>query len=138
MVDKYPDFWHVIAGSGPLGAFLGYIVIAFICADVSLLIEASNRNLSSKNTPVKFSWSFLVAANIPRLIANFLCIPIVIRLCYEYIDMKWMIFLSIGIGFAVDRLGMLLKNVGVLTSNKLAQGVADKLAPTDPTITPKQ
>lgn len=138
MVDKYPDFWHVLVGNGSLGSFLGYIVIAFICADVSLLIEASNRDIASKATPVKFSWSFLVAANIPRLIANFLCIPILIRLIYQYVAPDYMLFLSIGVGFAVDRLGMLLKNIGVLTSSKIAAQIADKLSPTDPTITPKQ
>lgn len=134
---KYPDFWKVLIGNGPLGAFLGYLAIAFVCAAVSILIEVANRDVATPTTPVKMSWSFLFAANFARLIANFLCIPIVIRLIYEYIDIKWMLFIAIGIGFGVDRLALLLKKVGVLTTDKLAKQVADKLAPTDATITTK-
>lgn len=137
MLKQYPDFWHVLIGNGSLGTFLAYIVVSFICAFVSVLIEASNRNLSSTNTPVKFSWAFLFASNLPRFVANLLLIPIFIRLLYEYVDVKYMLFLAIGIGAGVDRLAMLFKNIGVLTSNKLAAGVAQKLSPTDPTIITK-
>lgn len=136
MLKKYPDFWHVIIGNGSTGAFLGYVVVAIVCAAVSVLIEASNRDLSSSNSPVKFSWKFLWAANAGRFIANFLCIPIAIRLIYEYAGAEVMLFLSIGIGFGVDRLGMLLKNAGILTTNRLAKQVADKLSATDVTVTP--
>lgn len=138
MVTKYPDFWKVIIGNAPLGSLLGYIVVAYICAGVSILIEASNRNITSANTPIKFSWQFLIAANIPRILANFMLIPIFIRLIFEYIsNPTWMLFVAIGIGAGVDRLAMLFKNIGVLTSDKIAKGVADKLTPSDPTITPK-
>jgi len=137
MVTQYPDFWKVVIGNGPLGAFLGFIAIGFFCAAVSLLIEVVNRDVASANTPVKTSWKFMFAANFARLVANLLCIPIVIRLIYEYVDFKWMLFLTIGIGFGVDRLALLLKKFGVLTTDKLAKEVADKLAPTDPTITVK-
>ncbi len=136
-MNKYPDFWHTLIGNGSIGAFLGFMVIGYICAMVSLLIEASTRSLSSTNTPVKFSWHFLWASNLLRLIANLLLIPIVIRLVYEYVDAKWMLFLAIGIGAGVDGLAMIFKNIGLLTTNKLAAKVAEKLAPTDPTITPK-
>lgn len=136
-MNKYPDFWHTVVGNGPIGAFLGFLFIGYICAVISLLIEASTRNIGSDNTPVKFSVRFLMAANLLRLIANLLLIPVFIRLTYEYVDPKWMLFLSIGIGAGVDVLAMIFKNIGVLTTNKLAAKVAEKLAPTDPTITPK-
>jgi len=136
-MNKYPDFWHTVVGSGPVGAFLGFMFIGYICAMVSLLIETNTRDISSANTPVKFSLKFLWAANVKRLIANLLLIPVFIRLTYEYVDPKWMLFISIGIGAGVDVLAMIFKNIGVLTTNKLAAKVAEKLAPNDPTITTK-
>ena len=139
MVKEYPDFWSIIIGKGPLGSLLAYLVIAVFCAAISALISVANRDISNTSTPNKIVWSFFFAHNIARLLINVLCIPIVIRLVYEYIpDMKLMLFISIGIGFGSDRLALLLKNMGVLTTNKIAQLVADKVASTDVNVTPKQ
>lgn len=132
------DFWQVILGDGSLGAFLAYLVIAYFAATASLLFEASNRDISSINTPVKWSTKFLLASNVLRLIANLFAIPLLIRLEYEYIDMKWMILIVIAEGILIDRAFMVLKNIGVLASDKFASRVADNVAKDDFTITKKQ
>ena len=137
-MNKYPDFWNVILGNGSLGAFLAYLVIAYFSAFASLLFEASNRDIASDNTPKKWSTRFLLAANILRLIANFLAIPLLIRLEYEYVDMKWMIILVIAEGILIDRAFMFLKNIGVMASDKFAKGVADKISENDLIVTKKQ
>src|SRR5687768_8596889 len=117
-MNKYPDFMSVLLGNGPIGFFFGFVVIAIICAFVSLLIEANSRDLKSANTPEQFSYKFMLAHNLLRIVANILLIPIFIRLCYEWIPMPWMLIAAIGIGAGSDRLGLLLKNIGVLTTNK--------------------
>jgi hypothetical protein len=134
MIEKYPDFWNIILGNGSLGAFLAYLVIAYVSAIVSLLLEASKRDIASSNTPVKFSYRFLFAANTKRLIANFLAVPLLIRLVYEYGEMKWMILVAITIGVIIDRAAMWLKNIGVLTSNKAAARVAQQIGKDDLTV----
>lgn len=136
MITKYPDFWTVLLGNGPLGAFLAYLVIAYFAAAASLIHEAGNRDISSDNTPKKWSWGYLYAANVFRLIANFLSLPLLIRLVYEYIDMKWMILLAIASGILIDRAFMILKNIGVLASDKYASKFAEKIQD-DLTITKK-
>ena len=132
------DFWNIILGNGSLGAFLAYLVIAYFAATASLLFEASNRNIASSNTPVKWSTKFLLASNVYRLIANLLAIPLIIRVAYDQIDMKWMVLLSIGFGLLFDRAFMFLKNIGVLASDKFASKIADKISQTDLQVTPKQ
>lgn len=134
---KYPDFWNVILGNGSLGAFLAYLVIAYFAAAASLIHEASNRDIASTNTPHQWSWKFLLAANLWRLVANFMAIPLLIRLEYEYIDMKWMILLDIAQGILIDRAFMVLKNIGVLSSDKYAKGIAGKIAEADFTVIKK-
>jgi len=124
---KYPDFWNVLLGNGSLGAFLAYLVIAYFAAIASLLFEASNRDIASDNTPKKWSTKFLLASNLLRLIANVLAIPLLIRMEYEYFDMKWMILLVIGEGILIDRAFMVLKNIGVLASDKFASRFASKI-----------
>lgn len=132
---QYPDFWQVILGNGSLGSFLAYLVIAYFAAAASLIHEASNRDIASTNTPIKFSWKFLFAANLWRLVSNFLAIPLLIRLVYEYVDMKWMILVCIASGLLIDRAFMVLKNIGVLASNKFASKIADKINNDDLTVT---
>lgn len=137
-MNNYPDFWNVLLGNGSLGAFLAYLVIAYFSACASLLFEASNRDIASASTPVKWSTRFLLAANMLRLIANFLAIPLLVRLEYEYVDMKWMILLVIAEGILIDRAFMFLKNIGVLTSDRFASKFANKISENDLIITKKQ
>lgn len=124
---KYPDFWTVLVGSGGPGFLLGYIVIAFICAGAIVLYDISTRDVNSTRTPVRFSFRFWIADNLARVLANLLLIPIAIRLCYEYINPTWMLFVAAGIGFGIDGLGMIAKRFGLLTTNKLASRIAEKL-----------
>lgn len=137
-MNKYPEFWNVILGNGSLGAFLAYLVIAYFAATASLLFEASNRDIASTNTPVKWSTKFLLASNVFRLLANLLAIPLLIRMEYEYIDMKWMILLVVTEGILIDRAFMFLKNIGVLASDKFASKFASKIAENDLIVTKKQ
>jgi ethanolamine transporter EutH len=126
-MNKYPDFVSVLLGKGPAGLFFGLVTIAIICAIISLLIEVNNRDVNSANTPIKFSYKFMLAHNLLRIIISFLLVPITIRLTYEYIPNAWMLFVSVGIGAGADRLALLFKNIGILTTNKLASKVADKV-----------
>lgn len=137
MIQQYPDFWNTLLGHGSLGAFLAYLVISYFAAMGSLLFEASNRDIASDSTPKKWSTKFLLASNILRLLANLLAIPLLIRVEYEYIDMKWMILLVIAQGVLFDRAFMVLKNIGVLASNKFASKIADKIAENDLIVTKK-
>ena len=136
-MNKYPDFWKVILGKGTAGAFLAFTVIALVCVAISVLIEVSKRDVASPNSPVKFSWKFMLAANLPRFVANILAIPICIRLTYEYVDPKWMVLLSVVIGIMVDQLANWLKNLGILTANKITEKIKDQVTQDDHTITPK-
>lgn len=135
---KYPDFWNVLLGNGSLGAFLAYLVIAYFAATASLMFEASNRDIASNSTPKRWSTKFLFAANWLRLLANLLAIPLLVRMEYEYIDMKWMILIVIAEGILIDRAFMVLKNIGILASDKFASRIADKVAKDDLIITKKQ
>lgn len=128
---KYPDFWTVLVGSGGAGTLLGYIVMTYICATALIFIEASTRNVASAATPVKWSWRFFGADNLARIIADVLLLPITIRLVYQYLPPTAMLFAACGIGFGVDALALVAKNYGILTTDKLAKLVANKLSATD-------
>ena len=123
---KYPDFFSILVGTNA-GFLLGYIVIAAFCAMVIIFIDAAGRDVSSPRTPGKFYLRFWLADNLARVIANLLLIPITIRLCYEYVPPVWMLALSSGIGFGVDGLAMLAKKFGILTTNKLAERMTQKI-----------
>ncbi len=130
---KYTDFWEIIIGPGPVGAFLAFIVISYICAFVSLLVEANNRDLQSPNSPVKFSWKFMLMANLNRIIGNLMLVPIAVRIFYPKMAHEAMVLTAVGIGICFDRIFMWLKNKGAaLFSNAdLAAKAMDKVAPTD-------
>lgn len=137
-MNKYPDFWNVLLGNGSAGAFLAYLVISYFAATASLLFEASNRDIASDSTPKKWSTKFLLASNVFRLLANLLTVPLLIRLEYQYIGMEWMILIVIAQGVLFDRAFMILKNIGVLASDKFASKFANKISENDLIVTKKQ
>lgn len=124
---NYPDFWSVLLGKGPTGFFLGYFVVALICAAALMFVELQTRNADSKRTPEKFNFKFWIYDNIARFVGNPLLIFLAIRACYEYVPPVGMLFVSMGIGFGSDGLGILAKRMGVLTTNKLAEKVTERL-----------
>lgn len=124
---KYPDFFSVLIGPGGAGFLCGYIVIAFICAGTIILYDISKRDVTSARTPERLSFRFWLADNLARIMANLLLIPITIRLLYEYVNPTWMLFLAAGIGFGFDALGLIAKRSGLLTTNKLAERVNEKI-----------
>lgn len=126
-MNKYPDFISVLLGKGPIGLFCGFVVIAIICSIISLLIEVNTRQIDSARTPVKFSYRFMLAHNVLRILISFLLVPLFIRALYEYLPTTWMLFVSMGLGAGADRLALLFKNIGILTTNRLASKVADKI-----------
>lgn len=123
---KYPEFYSVLVGAHP-GHLLGYIVLAFICAGAIVLYDISQRDPASARSPQRLSFRFWLADNLARVLANFLLIPIFIRIEYEYVEGVWMLILACGTGFGVDYLGMLAKKYGLLTTNKLASRITEKI-----------
>jgi|SRR5579872_3859375 len=129
MIKQYPDFWHVILGNSPAGMFLGYLTFALIAALANIIHEVGKRDVDSNNTPKPFSLLFWFAHNLGRTIGNALCIPLGIRILLEWQSANALLLLvfSIAIGFSVDQLFMMLKNLGIFTTQKLADKVKAKV-----------
>lgn len=136
-MNKYPDFSSFLIGKGPLGLFLGCVFVCYLCALISMLYDLANRDVASANTPVKTSWKFFSINNLLRIVVNILLIPVFIRVVYVYVDNMILLFIvCAGIGAGVDQLALIFKKMGVLTTNKLSQKIADKLAPDQPIVIP--
>lgn len=134
---KYTDFWHVVIGSGPVGTFLGYVVVAYICATVFVMAGLVKRDVASTYTPVKFSLKFFLIDNLIRLLSNFLFIPIFIRLLYETVTGPFMLMLAVGIGFGADGLAQLAKKYGLYSMNKITEKIMPGIKEKDPIVIPK-
>jgi hypothetical protein len=126
-VKKYPDFFSVLIGPLGAGFFLGYVVIAYICATAIVIADVSMRDPNSGRTPTGFSFKFFLMDNALRVLANLLLIPIFVRICLEYMSGFPMLLMSVGIGFGIEGLALLGKRLGLLTTNKLSEWFGDKL-----------
>jgi hypothetical protein len=124
---KYPDFFSVLIGPLGTGFFLGYVVVAYICATAIVIADVSMRNPNSSRTPGDFSFKFFLMDNALRVLANLLLIPIFVRICLEYMSGFPMLLMSVGIGFGIEGLALLGKRLGLLTTSKLSEWFGDKL-----------
>jgi phosphoglycerol transferase MdoB-like AlkP superfamily enzyme len=130
-MNKYPDFFHTLIGSGPVGNFFGFVTLAVLAAWAMIFIMATQKYKSVPDTPVKWSWKYFWADNLGRFIAGLVLIPLFIRGTYQYVNPAWMVFVSIGIGFGFLGLAEVAKNFGVWTTNALSKKIADKIKETE-------
>ncbi len=135
---KYPNFYNAFFGPVELGFFLAALLFAFMGAYVSLQWQVNKRDLASDNTPVKFSYKFLFAHQLGRIIANIFLLFFWVRFTVEYIPVPWSLFLCVGGGFGSDRLMMIAQRFGYLTTNKAAEKIKEQLKPKDPEVIPKE
>lgn len=125
---KYPDFWNVLLGNGPRGFFFGYIVLALISAFGIILVMASQKYKSNPESPDKWSWRYFFVNNAGNFGASFFVLPIFIRLLTEFVsDPKWMLLVSVGVGFGFYKLAKLANDYGILTTDKISKQLVEKI-----------
>lgn len=127
-MNKYPDYYSVVIGTGPIGIFLGFLTIAFFAALISILQNLATRNVASEATPVKWSTKFMLVDNAIRFLANILVIPLIIRISYESLSFVWEFVVAVVSGIGVDRLALWLKNIGVFAMDKFTEQIKAKIS----------
>jgi hypothetical protein len=100
---------HLLGGLNP-DQFAACVFFALVGVVISLLIHATNRDKNAPRTPVKFSFSFLLADNWQRILLNLLMILVTLRFCKEITGYDINMFVALVIGLAYDKLGELLRN----------------------------
>lgn len=131
-MDKYPDFWSVLFGSGPRGFFFGYVVLAIISAIGIILIMASQKYKVIPGTPEKWSWKYFFANNAGNFGASLFVLPIFVRVLIEFVsDPRWMLLISIGLGFGFYKLAKIANDAGIWTTDKISEKIAEKIKQTE-------
>lgn len=104
-------FTTLILGSQDGSTYAAYFVFALIGALISLYIKSLKRDPNSKNTPVKFSWRFLVLDNFMRLVAGFLLSFLAFRFSIEFLGKEVTMWGAVLIGASTDRLAGLFEGI---------------------------
>ena len=99
-----------IIGSNDLTSFLAAFIFALIGVALSLLWHATTRNQNSPNTPVKFSWNFLLSDNVKRIAASLITIFIAIRFYPDLFGKPINEYLAFGVGLGLDKISEVIKN----------------------------
>lgn len=86
------------------GLTFNSVFFAFIGAILSLLIQATYRNVDSKRTPKKFNFYFLLKDNVFRFLASILSIYVCLVLPIVEIEGLSPNIKAFWIGFFVDKL----------------------------------
>jgi len=134
-MNKYPDYYSVVIGAGPLGVFLGFLTIALFAALISIFQNIATRNVASPS-PVKWSTWYMLVDNCIRFLANILVIPLIIRVTYENVSFVWEFVIAVVAGVGVDRLALWLKNIGIFAMDKFTEQIKAKI--NDHTIIPNK
>jgi preprotein translocase subunit SecG len=115
--------YSYLLGFIPVTLFLVMIVFSFIGVIMALLIHSTKRDQTSKNTPEKFSWKFILKDNWKTILLTILAILVTLRFAgslfptqFTNSDLtspigieKWL-FGSFGVGLGYNTLLQYLKD----------------------------
>lgn len=128
---KYPHFFNVLVGNDP-GSFFGFTAISVLAAFGIIFIMASQKYKTVIDSPEKWSWRYFLSNNAGNFLASLFVLPIFIRVVLEFItDAKWMLLVSVGLGFGFYRLAKLANDYGIWTTDKISEKIADKIKQTE-------
>lgn len=102
-------FTTLMLGNQDPSTYAAYFLFALIGAIISLYVKSLKRDKSSTNTPVKFSWGFLITDNLMRLLAGFLLSFLAFRFSTEFIGAEVTMWAAVLIGASTDRLAGLFQ-----------------------------
>lgn len=101
----------LIIGEGDRTLFFVALLYAYVSAFLSVLMETTKREVTSLNTPYKFSYKFLFSDNSKRLVRSVILIFFAVRFSNEFFGQQLTVWLAVGIGFGFDKLSELIKTI---------------------------
>lgn len=107
------DFVITVFGDLSAGMWFAYLFFVVIGTSISLLTSIMGRDKNSSSSPAVFSWTFFWRDNWMRIITVFLLVFVTIRFYNELTGTELTAFLSLGIGFAHDRLISWVRKTGI-------------------------
>lgn len=117
---KYKVIAHLIGPTAP-DVFIAAVIFAAIGMLFTLLVGSLDRDPESKNSPVKFSFSYLLIDNVKRIMVSALAVLISIRFAPELFGIEITMWHGLGFGLCYDILAHVIKqNTGILDRKKPA------------------
>lgn len=104
------EFELTLLGNQTLGHFFALLFFALFAATLSLLLQATNRDVRSEATPHHFDWQFLVADNWKRCVTTLMLIYVFLRFLPELTGIELNEFYALIVGFTNDKLAQYLKD----------------------------
>jgi len=109
------EFIALLLGKASLTMFAALFFFALIGVAINLLLHATTRDQNSPNSPVKFSFRFLLWDNWKRIVLSGLLILVTIRFMSIFFDIdlvnnnEFYLFGALIVGFIFDKLGEIFK-----------------------------
>ena len=100
-MDKYLE---LMLGTTDVPTYLAALSFALIGAIISLRRKAGKRDELSQNTPIKFSWRFLLQDNFQQFFTGVLITFLAFRFSNEFYGQNVTMIFALTIGFGANEL----------------------------------
>lgn len=122
------ELLHNIIGDVSVQWFISMMLFALVGATINLLLNVSERDKNSDNTPYHFSLKFMLLDNWKRMLSTLLLIFVFVRFMPLVLpsdilstikDEDALLFMALIIGYSFDKLSEILKDkLNILTVNR--------------------
>lgn len=112
------EFTSTLLGGQSSSVFFALVFFALLGALLSLLLQTTNRDIWSSNTPKIFSWQFFLSDNWKRIVTGAILIYISLRFAPELFGWEITNFYALVIGFGNDKLAQIVKDKTNLLGQK--------------------
>lgn len=111
----------IITGGKSFGYYIAGFFFSFLAIVLSLRIHSKTRDVYSKNTPVKFSWRFLLWDNTKRMVATLITMFLLFRV-FDFSSVVSMIGVGFAVSFGLDKMiELLMDHTSILNVLKPAR-----------------
>lgn len=100
-----------LLGNYKLSFYIANFIFVLLGVLISVRLHAFSRDKSSKNTPYKFSWKFLVQDNLIRIITSMATVFVVIRLGSDLLGLTPTYPLAVIMGLSFDQILIQLQKI---------------------------
>ena len=108
------EFKSLVLGEVSVACYLAAELFALLALIVSLYLHSFTRDVKSPNTPVEFSWMFLITDNVKRIVVGQIVLFLLFRFTSEYIgrslNMKTAVAIGFLLSFGIDKAIQFLKD----------------------------
>lgn len=106
-------FLDLLLGTNDIPTYCASLVFAVLGVVIVLLLKAQKRDKTSRSTPYKFNFWFLIIDNLREVVLGFLLLLLALRFSVEYAGTEVTMYYALVLGLGMQKISLWIANIEI-------------------------